>query len=289
MTANSIRSLRADYSSALKNFITSSRTFEVLSTVPMDAPSVHEPSKVLYVLDSSFNPPTLAHLEISSSALEDTSPGPSSRLLLLLATQNADKPSQPALFEDRLVMMTLLAEDLRTYLRSHLATSGLDDGNIPRIDIGVTKKPYFVDKAAAIEESRVYASPLEQVHLAGFDTLIRILNPKYYPPEHTLRPLEPFLTHHRLRVRMRLGCEWGGRQEQQDYLSNLACGGKENEGAKSEWASRIQLVEGKKEDEESVSSTKARMAASRKPEDLDSLVPRNVRDYIISCGLYKDE
>lgn len=191
MPANSIRSLRADYSSALKNFIASSRTFEVLSTVPMDAPSVHEPSKVLYVLDSSFNPPTLAHLEISSSALED-SPGPSSRLLLLLATQNADKPSQPALFEDRLVMMTLLAEDLRTYLRSHLATSDLDDGNIPRIDIGVTKKPYFVDKAAAIEESRVYASPLEQVHLTGFDTLIRILNP-------TLRPLEPFLTHHRLR------------------------------------------------------------------------------------------
>jgi hypothetical protein len=32
---------------------------------------------------------------------------------------------------------------------------------------------------------------LEQVHLTGYDTLIRIFNSKYYPPEHTLKPLRP--------------------------------------------------------------------------------------------------
>ncbi|KAL2013814.1 hypothetical protein VTN00DRAFT_1339 [Thermoascus crustaceus] len=284
MATSSLQSLRVRYSAALKQFVASSSAFEILGTVPV-APPPTTP-KVLYVLDSSFNPPTLAHLTIASTALAEN-PGASSRLLLLLATQNADKPSKPALFEDRLVMMDLFARDLRSRLSSAAGSSSLDD--VPQIDIGVTKKPYFIDKAAEIEYAGTYPKSIEQVHLTGYDTLIRIFNPKYYPPEHTLQPLEPFLTQHRLRVTMRPDDEWGGREEQEAYLRNMAQGALESLGGKREWAQRIQLVEGAKKGEEVVSSTKARQAAKSAPEKLDSLVPGNVRDYIMSQELYKED
>ncbi|KAL2223358.1 putative cytidylyltransferase [Thermoascus aurantiacus ATCC 26904] len=284
MATNSLQSLRARYGAALKAFVASSRAFEILGTVPVDPPPTAP--KVLYVLDSSFNPPTLAHLRIASSALAEN-PGSSSRLLLLLATQNADKPSKPALFEDRLVMMDLLARDLRSRLSAAAGGSAQDD--VPQIDIGVTKKPYFVDKAAEIERAGVYPKSIEQVHLTGYDTLIRIFNPKYYPPEHTLKPLEPFLAQNRLRVTMRPDDEWGGREEQEAYLRDIAQGSLESLGGKREWAQRIQLVEGAQKGEEVVSSTKAREAAKSGQGNLDLLVPSNVRDYVISQELYKDD
>ena len=279
--AASFQTLRAQYTSSLKRFIASPRNLEILTTVPPERQPT--PPDVLYVLDSSFNPPTLAHLRIASSAVLEK-PGLSSRLLLLLATQNADKPSKPASFEDRLVMMELFAQDLLSYLET--TSPSIGQQRLPQIDIGVTKKPYFVDKAAEIESSGVYASSLEQVHLTGYDTLIRIFNPKYYPPTHTLQPLAPFLSKHRLRVTLRPGDEWGEKDDQQAFLLNLAQGGREAEGGKREWAERIQFVEGQKPGEPSVSSTKAREAIQSNPGDMEVLVPQNVRGYMLSQNPY---
>lgn len=331
-----IQALRSHYATSLKKFTVSSRTFEILHTVqdgenqPQTsnlAPSTSA-ATTLFVLDSSFNPPTLAHLRMAISAIIGSlntsclSLSPSlqhSRLLLLLATQNADKPSKPALFEDRLVMMTLLAHDLRRHLETssyshsspfsnssfqetedqdqdqkiknkHAPTSTTITAiNLP-IDIGVTTQPYFIDKAAAIEQSGAYLTTPEQVHLTGYDTLIRIFNPKYYPPEHTLQPLEPFLTQHRLRVTMRPDDECG-IEDQERYLLDLAKGGREKDGAKREWAERIQLVEERGAAVDVVSSTRARETASRgMAEELQLLVPKNVADYALSRELYrKDE
>ncbi|KAJ5759713.1 hypothetical protein N7520_006869 [Penicillium odoratum] len=282
----SFRSLRTNYTSLLKGFTASNREFEVLTTIPANGPA----PKVLYVLDSSFNPPTRAHLRIASSALLERL-DPHSRLLLLLATQNADKPSKPALFEDRLAMMELFAHDLR----SHLATSTAAQGHtpslerIPAIDIGVTKKPYFIDKASAIEASGIYPAPLEQVHLTGYDTLIRIFNPKYYPPEHTLAPLAPLFSQHRLRVTLRPSDEWGSVEDQRAFLTALARGDRENEGGRKEWAQRIQLVEGRKPGQQSVSSTKAREAIQSEIQDLEWLVPDNVLQFLSSEKPYSTE
>lgn len=91
--------LRARFGAALSRFLASSRNFEILESVPTNNNSTRaaDPA-VLYVLDSSFNPPTLAHMQIVTSALQET-PSVPSRVLLLLATQNADKPSVPASFE----------------------------------------------------------------------------------------------------------------------------------------------------------------------------------------------
>ncbi|KAH8428721.1 nicotinate-nicotinamide nucleotide adenylyltransferase [Aspergillus melleus] len=286
MSTASFQSLRAKYGTALKQFIQSTRNFEVLGSVSLSPERSHSsPPQVLYVLDSSFNPPTLAHRRIASSALLENPDRPS-RLLLLLATQNADKPSKPAGFEDRLAMMELFARYLISYTESLLPAP--DRQSLPDVDIGVTKKPYFVDKAADIDAAGVYPASLEQIHLTGFDTLIRIFNPKYYPPTHTLQPLGPFLSQHRLRVTLRPDSDWGSREEQEAYLRTLAQGGREQEGGKREWADRIHLVEGKKPEERSVSSTKAREAVeSNNPQDLDWLVPPEVRDFILAMEPYK--
>ncbi|KAJ5501435.1 hypothetical protein N7453_006252 [Penicillium expansum] len=244
---SSFQHLRTQYASLLKRFLTSTKDFEVLTTIPPDHSAE---SETLYVLDSSFNPP---HLR----------PPPHS-------TQNADKPSKPASFEDRLVMMELFARDLRAHLASApaFAASGFTHAveTLPLVDIGVTKKPYFVDKAAAIEASESYPMPLEQVHLTGYDTLIRIFNSKYYPPEHTLKPLGPFLSKHRLRVTMRPSDE----------------GDRDGEGARREWADRIQLVKGRLSTDQPVSSTRAREALQSAPQDLNWLVPEQVRQFILS-------
>jgi len=284
----SMTQLLQHFQAALRSFASSNSTFQLLRTVPASrSPSISSP-KTLYVLDSSFNPPTTAHLRIASSALEqDPRATAPKRLLLLLATQNADKASKPAAFEHRLVMMTLFAQDLQSHLRKSNTTSS--ETEIPPIDIGVTKKPYFHDKATSITESNVYPSSPEQVHLTGFDTLTRLFNPKYYSPDHTLAPLEPFLSSHRVRVTYRPDDEWGGKEEQDAYVEAFAKGDKEDIGGKREWSDRIDLVEGKKPDEAPVSSTKARKAAVKDKEELGTLVTPSVRDWVISNGLYTED
>lgn len=278
--AEMLRQMKASYASALKEFASSAAAFRVLRSIPMNNPPNSCPTKTLYVLDSSFNPPSRMHMQMATSALQCDQGAKPHRLLLLFATQNADKAPKPASFEDRLVMMTLFAQAL------HDETGkSLKEGR-PAVDIGLTKLPYYHDKAASIDESGVYEGQPQQVHLTGFDSIIRIFNTKYYPPDHTFAVLEPFLSKHRLRVTYRPDDEWGGREEQRKYVQEIADGKREKEGAKPEWADRIQLVEGKAEGEEVVSSTLARKAAKIDPKSLEKYVPRMVQDWIISEKLY---
>lgn len=201
------------------------------------------------------------------------------RLLLLLATQNADKTAQPAAFEERLGMMCVFGAELH----ANLAVG---------VDVGVTTEPYFHNKAAAIEESAFYGAPPgpEQVHLTGFDTLVRFLDTKYYPPQHTLAPLAPFLSRHRLRVTYRTGASWGDREEQARCLADLREGRREHEGGKREWADRVDMVEGRKEGEEVISSTRVRDAVrAGHLEVLPSLVTDGVREWIVGQKLYTED
>lgn len=291
MTAPSFRSLRNHYATAWKQFLESSLNFAVLSSVPPPSASSAALPAVLYVLDSSFNPPTLAHLRIASSGLQEK-PDVPARLLLLLATQNADKPAKPASFEDRLVMMELFARDLLSQQQQQQQQRQQQQEVVqfPQIDIGVTRKPYFVDKAVEIGSAGIYSPSLEQVHITGYDTLIRIFNPKYYPPEHTLQPLAPFLSQHRLRVTMRPGDEWGGPDEQRRFLLDLAQGGRANEGGRPEWAERIQLVEGRQPGNPPVSSTRVREAIQKQDTGmLEGLVSTTVREFLLQANPYAEQ
>ncbi|KAI3541949.1 cytidylyltransferase [Colletotrichum filicis] len=266
----------------------------------------------LVVLDSSFNPPTLAHLRMAASAVRDLQKGRGTtatargggagdsssgaagemgrrravRLLLLLAVNNADKKPKPAAFEVRLGMMYAFARDLRDEVRRRGVDGAEED---VEVDLGLTTMPYFHDKSQAISDTRFYArgdggGEPEQVYLAGYDTLIRIFNPKYYHASSSSslpggtaveeaeapirRALDPFLDRSRLRITMRTDDGWGGEGEQVAYLKSLRDGGLEDVGGRRAWAERVEMVRGRDEGEEVVSSTKVREAASARDEEM---------------------
>lgn len=315
-----LQTLRSQFSSALKDFASSLSSFRILHTVPPASAPSHGKSistRTLYVLDSSFNPPSKAHASLIRTALKsqrslsetrDATP----RVLFLLATVNADKKPKPADFEDRIVMMSLAAKDLRDSL-----------GELePIIDVGITRLPYFVDKASSIDSSKIYRHPIredgiaEQVHLTGFDTLLRIFTPKYYPDhDPPLSALEPFLENHKVRATIRVDpdspsanlkdaqstrssnqsaqfaeADFSTIDGQKQYLQGIKNGSLEKEGMQTRWADQVELVVDESGEAEGVSSTKVRNAVIEKNwEEVRELVGRSVGEYIETQGLYGNE
>jgi len=126
----------------------------------------------LAVLDSSFNPPTSAHLHLLQEASQRFG---ATHRLLLLAKNNADKAVSGATLAQRLKMMELLArsDDGKD------GSSAIADADACATLCGVTAHPLFVDKACALQtlcgdDARIFM-------LVGFDTWMRITDPKYYP------------------------------------------------------------------------------------------------------------
>jgi nicotinamide-nucleotide adenylyltransferase len=278
--------LIAFFTQSLKTFQLSQATFRVLCSLP----SLTEPAPIppqqtprtLLVLDSSFNPPTLAHQRMALSALGEDGYSSNSRVLLLLAINNADKAPKPAAFPQRLAMMYIFALDLLS------ATKTAETG----VDIAVTTEPYFHSKSSAIATCDFYTaaegSQSEQVYLTGFDTLIRIFNPKYYPGDSMRTALDPFFSHSRLRVTMRTDAEWGDAAEQVAYLEELRGGKLEEVGGRKEWASGVEMVEGRQEGEEVISSTKVRDAVQSEDwESLRKYVSGGMTDWVQKQELYK--
>ncbi|KAI4095203.1 MAG: hypothetical protein LQ344_001715 [Seirophora lacunosa] len=283
--------LLPQFQADLKRFATSPSSFQVVDAVSAVPPPTCSP-KTVHVLDSSFNPPTQAHLRIALSALHSNAPKPQ-RLLLLLATQNADKAPKPAAFEHRIAMMRLLAQDIQDQYITSGNPRGVVEDDVLTVDVGITKKPYFHDKAIGIEESGFYTDPHtgnqpQQVHLLGFDSLIRLLDTKYYAPDHTLAPVDALLGKHRIRVTRRTeeGNKWGTEEEQNRPREELAKGEREAEGGRKEWAQSIDMVAG---EGEAISSTRVRESANAgKWDNVDRLVGRRVREWVEEYQLYKE-
>ncbi|SMR61060.1 unnamed protein product [Zymoseptoria tritici ST99CH_3D1] len=289
--------LLPELSTALKTFQASSSRFQVLKTVhpssfePINPtrPSDSESPKTLFILDSSFNPPSTAHLHLARSVLsESTSPKPH-RLLLCFSTQNADKAPSAASFPHRLTMMTIFAQDL---LKSITDSTGTSSAEPVPIDIGVTKAPYYTDKSSAIESDGAewYPSKPRHIHLVGFDTLTRFFAAKYYqdfdPPLSALEPY--FSAGHHLRVTLRPDEKYGTVEEQRAFLKNMEDGGLESVGGKREWAKAVQLVE--PNEEGGVSSTKIRTAAKEERwEVVDGLCTEGVAGWVRREGLYEED
>lgn len=121
------------------------------------------------VLDSSFNPPTRAHLALARHP--GTPPFDSS--LLLLSTTNADKAQGSDETSSRLEMMRELAKESR----------------IDSIALAVCSEPTFVRKSSLLkrELERIALEQGSQVDVRlsfsqGWDTLVRMFDGRYYQP-----------------------------------------------------------------------------------------------------------
>lgn len=115
------------------------------------------PCQRLGVFDSSFNPPHNAHVEMMRLAQQQFH---LDEVLLLLAKANVDKKEFGATLEQRLVMMLGIAEEHPDY------------------SVAAVSHGRFVDKAVALREA--YPEGTEIFFLLGYDTLVRLFDPKYY-------------------------------------------------------------------------------------------------------------
>jgi nicotinamide-nucleotide adenylyltransferase len=291
---SALRSLLPSLQSTLETFNASPSKFHIVRTIN---PSPTQP-RTLYILDSSFNPPSRAHLSLATSALRHQKPGEDkpTRLLLLFSTHNADKAPSPASFVQRISLMSVFAEDVLRTLKAD-DTAGDDISNVS-IDIGLTKEPYYTDKSVAIasEAPEVYASKPIHVHLVGYDTLIRFCNPKYYseytPPLSALQPF--FDAGHKLRVTQRpydandsSSKEFGTVEDQERYLQNIKEGKLEKEGFEARWRGNIDMVEGTGM---GISSTRVRKAAKDKQwDEVGRLCTEGVAAWLTEEGLYEED
>lgn len=173
------------------------------------------------VLDSSFNPPTHAHLALANSlpvrhttksGLPDSDLPSAAALdydakLLLLSVRNVDKALKPAdaTYEQRLEMMYLLSKHISASSGPSHFPGGTSESGYANVAIAIIDEPTFVGKAAVLRHflrarmTGLYTAVDEKdttpasdeisipsarlVFLIGFDTLVRLLAPRYYGSE----------------------------------------------------------------------------------------------------------
>ncbi|ESK94005.1 hypothetical protein Moror_12899 [Moniliophthora roreri MCA 2997] len=135
------------------------------------------------VLDSSFNPPTLAHLALANA------PRPSygnshdyDAKLLLLSVRNADKQLKPsdATYIQRLEMMISLARDIVSFDEQG------EEQKPGNVAVAIVDEPTFVGKSKLLQtffKERTTPIDCRLTFLLGFDTLERFFAPRYYASE----------------------------------------------------------------------------------------------------------
>ena len=111
----------------------------------------------LLCLSASFNPLTVAHVWLIQEASRIAPPG---EVLLLLARANVDKAVTGFPLERRLSLLARFAEAR------------------PTLSVAVCSHGRFVDKAEAIRPH--YPAGTRLAFIVGFDTLVRLFDPKYY-------------------------------------------------------------------------------------------------------------
>ncbi|CCE86037.1 Piso0_005682 [Millerozyma farinosa CBS 7064] len=215
-----------NWGKSLSEFREFNKTFQIIHQTKTTSDTSR-----LFILDSSFNPPHLAHYSLVKTSIDYEAyknDRNCSTVLLLLSISNADKADgEPASLEQRIDMIILLAEHITKSLGLPAA-------------VALTSCPKFADKCKAIQNhSRELALPKSRLtFLVGFDTIIRILDQKYYtsPMSVALRDLfqdSDFLVLTREDKKYSI-------QYQLSYVKQLHAGSLK--AIPNDWASRIYMV-----------------------------------------------
>ncbi|KAJ7261711.1 hypothetical protein B0H12DRAFT_1201452 [Mycena haematopus] len=243
------------------------------------------------VLDSSFNPPTLAHLALANAPrppVGSDAGGEYDVKIYLLSVRNADKTLKPtdASYIQRLEMMLLLAQD------SIVSDAPIDTHQVA---IGIVDEPTFVGKASkllAFLEQRLsgfgFAPPRpELTFLLGLDTLERVLAPRYYGASPTDPDAETkmFASLHNF---------FSPEHDNARIVCARRASSSSSEAATLKLAERflsdqrIVLID-IGEAEQTYSSTAVRTAIGRRDDhSWKALVSPGVREYIMNAMLYTD-
>lgn len=159
---------------------------KLVPTGPPTAKFVHRAASTLSngprkigVLSASYNPPTVAHMMLCRAALSQLG---FEEVVFLLTAVNADKKITGATLPQRLQMLERIVQ------------TGESEISAP-LSIIACSQPRFVDMAQGLSD--LYAQ-IEQAKptfyfILGYDTLIRLFDPKYY--KNMEQELAPFFAH----------------------------------------------------------------------------------------------
>ncbi len=286
----------------LDHFLSSKSNFQVFHSViscvthhhPYSpAPNLndllHSSSKTnLFVLDSSYNPPHNGHKSLITTSVKHYKTTPnSSIILLLLSVNNADKiHPTPVSFPHRMAMMELMAKELNRTLQTDVI-------------LGLTKHAKFIDKFNALRSweqnlrSLALIKNLNYYFLVGYDTLIRIFDPKYYLPKTIGESLASFMANTNIFVLTRNDGDKEASKymkEQQQYVDNIANGelGPDVPNCK-DWASKIQIASNTSESLNVSSSGLRKMFTEGVPSNdtkSQKQLPNDIFKYIKDNNLY---
>jgi len=148
----------------------------------------------IHILDSSFNPPTRAHLALAQTqGRHHYQDNTCSANTLLLSISNADKnlSASDATYVQRVEMMILMADSMATSLPS-------DSGGVAVV---IINEPLFAKKQGILADFLPSLMPfgfptkIELVWQVGLDTLKRLFDPKYYEGNEEImnQTIESFL------------------------------------------------------------------------------------------------
>ncbi|RCK63930.1 Nicotinamide mononucleotide adenylyltransferase [Candida viswanathii] len=264
----------------LQEFVASKADFSIIYST--SASFINSNTQRVCVLDSSFNPPHLGHYALVEESLTknyDNIPLKDKAVLLLLSVKNADKTHpKPEPFETRLELMYLMANDLAKKYPVN-------------ISIGLTSHAKFVDKSLSVlnyirENEDTHFPDIKLTFLVGFDTLIRIFNPKYYLPDKLSNSLEQFMKNTDLFCLTRTD-ETFSHDQQSKYVDDIKRGSHEE--IPSHWSDNIYLLEniGNNSRISTISSSAIRKCIKDQDEIWKSEVLPEVSDYIVQEELYK--
>lgn len=117
-------------------------------------------SRRLGLLAGSFNPVTLAHVQLAQRALQS---GRCDAVWFLMSVRTVDKEAVTgASLEDRLAVL------LRV----------VDDVDPARFGVAVCNRGLYVEQAAA--SAQLLPRPADVVMIVGFDKIVQIFDPRYY-------------------------------------------------------------------------------------------------------------
>lgn len=241
----------------------------------------------LIVLDSSYNPPTLAHLKLLSESLKLSRENGTNitNFLLLITNNNVDKELFGANLQERLAMMEIIAQLFQ--LEGRKKNEGSDSSNNEelRVLVGLTNSGKFIDKITAVQKILPKA---ELSFIMGYDTITRFFMKKYYVGEDMTCIMEKFFNKSRiLCAERKMVANTTTTSNEEEKLSEFI----QKDGIRP-YAKHISILSHWMEDEMtcSISSTSARNTLKQNYQGtglITNILPKEIIHFILKNNIYK--
>ncbi|ORX63796.1 Nucleotidylyl transferase [Anaeromyces robustus] len=259
-------------------------------------------NKNIVILDSSFNPPTLAHIKLLTETFnfyceqllntnENKDKFLNPTFILLITNNNVDKKLVGANISQRLKMMEIITDifqkQIITIANDKYKSLNNEVNNI-RVLVGLTNVGRFIDKVIAIKQFIPEANP---AFIMGIDTITRFFMEKYYIGLNMKEILDGFFKDNSIICADRIMYEENKTSADNKSNNNNKLKQFITEGPAKPYKNKIYIFNSWLNDEiiSKVSSSEARNILKENysnHEKLQKFLPKEIIDFIIYYNIY---